>query len=217
MKRAIIFANGKMVEAPDVVKDIQPDDVLIAADGGSHLCKELGLTPEVVIGDFDSLDEDELAIYRDKGIEIIQHPRDKDQTDLELAIALAAKRGIGEVYVIGALGNRWDMSISNILLIALPAFSNLKIHVVEGRQEFFILRSGEQATLDGSPGESISLMPLTGDARGITTEGLEYPLNNESLHFGSSRGVSNRFLEKHAQIIVKEGILLCILNRGREW
>jgi thiamine pyrophosphokinase len=213
MKRAFIIANGKMEAPPDIIKEIRPEDVLIAADGGTQHCKTLGLTPSLIVGDFDSVEAEELAIYQAKGVGTIQHPSYKDETDLELAIALAVERGLDELYIIGALGSRWDMTISNLLLLALPQFSRVNIHVVDGRQDIFLLHGGGNIELDGTPGTTISLIPLGGDARGISTHGLEYPLRNETLHFGSSRGVSNVFVEGHIQIELGQGILLCMLNK----
>ena len=212
MKRAIIFANGKMDNPPAIVGTIQPGDLVIAADGGSYHCKSLGLTPGVIIGDFDSLLPEEITSYKRAGVEIIQYPSHKNETDLELALLHAVKAGANEVYILGALGARWDMTIANIMLIAHPMFNGLKIRLLEGNQEFILLRGKEQVDLKGRPGDAISLIPLAGDTHGITTWGLEYPLKDETLYFGSPRGVSNRFMQDYAQIEVREGVLLCILD-----
>lgn len=213
MKRAIIFANGRMEGPPEFVKDLHPSDLIIAADGGTHHCKSLGITPNVIIGDFDSLDPKEVTSYQQTGVEIIQYPIHKDETDLELVLQFTLKQDVTEVYIIGGLGARWDMTVANILLIAHPMFSRLKIRLLDGSQELVLLRGDEQIELHGRPGYQISLIPLAGDAYGITTHGLEYPLNDETLFFGSPRGVSNVFLQDHAQVFIREGVLLCILNR----
>jgi thiamine pyrophosphokinase len=213
MKRAIIFANGLMEDPPEILLDRQPSDLIIAADGGTHHCKSLGITPNVIIGDFDSLDPKEVTTYQQAGVEIYQYPIRKDETDLELVLQFTMKREFTEIYIIGALGMRWDMTIANILLIAHPMFSRLKIRLLNGSQELILLRGEDQIDLHGQPGYQLSLIPLAGDAHGVTTNGLEYSLNDESLYFASTRGVSNVFLFDHAQVIIKEGVLLCILNR----
>jgi thiamine pyrophosphokinase len=100
-----------METPPPFIKVIDPSDFIIAADGGSHHCKSLGITPNVIIGDFDSLDLKDVNTYRQAGVEIIQHPTHKDETDLELALLLATKHDITHVFIIGALGDRWDMPI----------------------------------------------------------------------------------------------------------
>ena len=216
MKRAIIFANGTMEQPPAIPGGIQPGMLLIAADGGSRHCKTLGLIPSVIIGDFDSLGAEELSQYRERGVEILQHPREKDQTDLELAVRLAIERGMREVYITGALGKRLDMTIANLLLLAMADFAGVKFHVLDGRQEILILRGRGAITLEGLPGDSLSLIPLSGDATGITTHGLKYPMKDEALNFGSSRGVSNLFSDENARIALKQGILLCVFNPGSE-
>lgn len=209
MKRAIIFANGSMEQPPAILHSLLPDDLIIAADGGTNHCKSLGLTPVVIIGDLDSLQQEEVSYYKLSGVEIIQYPRQKDETDLELALQLALKRKADRVYIIGALGARWDMTLANVLLIAHPDFSKMSIRLVEGAQEILLLRGGQQVDLYSRAGTPISLIPLAGDAHGITALGLEYPLEDESLFFGSSRGVSNVFLRNRCTIAIRDGLLLC--------
>lgn len=213
MKRAIIFANGRMEPLPWFTNDIKPSDLIIAADGGSHHCKSLGIIPDVIIGDLDSLDNDAVNSYRNTSVEIIEHPTHKDQTDLELALSLAIKRGITQVFILGALGNRWDMTISNVLLSAKADFTHLSIHFLDGSQELFILRGESRIDLDGRLESIISLIPIEGDCLGITTHGLEYPLDNETLYFGTSRGVSNVISKNQAHIYIKVGMLLICLSR----
>jgi thiamine pyrophosphokinase len=212
MKRAVIFANGRMEAPPPFIKDLHESDLIIAADGGTQHCKSLGITPNVIIGDLDSIDAKELAIYQKAGVKIIQHPSHKDETDLELALLLTVKYEILQVYVIGALGARWDMTIANVLLLANPKFSRLSIHLLDGSQELIILRGKHQLKIKGKPGALISLIPIMGDVLGITTQGLEYALNNETLYFGATRGVSNVFANDYAELTVTDGILLICLE-----
>jgi thiamine pyrophosphokinase len=213
MRRVFIFANGRMDEPPEILKDISSSDLIITADGGTHHCKSLGIIPNVIIGDMDSLASSEVSSYQDAGVLIIQYPTHKDETDLELALQYTVRQGVRDVFIIGALGSRWDMTVANILLISHPDFSSLIIRLLDGSQELTLLRGYQEADIQGRSGSPISLIPLAGDAHGITTHGLEYPLNNETLSYGSSRGVSNVFLQDHARILVKDGLLLlCTLN-----
>jgi thiamine pyrophosphokinase len=212
MKRAVIFANGRMETPPPFIKEIHESDVIIAADGGTQHCKSLSIMPNVIIGDLDSIDSKDLAIYQQAGVKIIQHPSHKDETDLELALLLTVKYEITQVYVIGALGARWDMTIANVLILANPEFSRLSIHLLDGSQELIILRGKSQLNINGKPGAMISLIPISGDVPGITTQGLEYALRNETLSFGATRGVSNVFANDHAELSVTDGILLICLD-----
>jgi thiamine pyrophosphokinase len=210
MKRAFIFANGRMDEPPAILQSIHPDDLIVAADGGAHHCLRLGIKPHIIIGDFDSLGPQEVSQFSQAGIEIIQYPSHKDETDLELALKLVEKREVDEVYIVGALGARWDMTIANILLIAQPKFSRFRIRLIEGKEDFLLIVGKDEVDLQLQTGDALSLIPLAGDAQGITTYGLEYPLKDENLYFGSPRGVSNVCLQDNVRIELKKGLLLCI-------
>ncbi len=209
--RAIIFANGLLNDADAVRAALAPDDVLIAADGGARHCRALGLTPAVVIGDFDSLDGADLARLEAAGVRVIRHPARKDFTDLELALQHAAALGAEEVLIFAALGARWDQTLANLLLPAAPGFERVRIRLIDGPQEMMLLRGGGSLELTGAPGDTVSLIPLGGDAHGVTTHGLEYPLSAGDLQFGATRGVSNVLLGEKAAVQVKDGLLLCIL------
>ena len=207
--RCVIFANGWLKHTPI----LHPGDLIIAADGGARHCLKLGLRPAIVIGDLDSLGEEDLAALKAVGAEIIQYSTRKDYTDLELALRHAQSLGADEILVLGALGKRWDQTVANLLLPA--ALAPMPIRLVDGNQEIRMLRGGESLEVQGRPGDTFSLIPLAGDARGVTTQDLEYPLNQEDLAFGSTRGVSNLLLAGQATISLREGLLLCILIRAQ--
>ena len=204
--RAVLFANGTFSQhfSPD------GEDIVIAADGGAHHCLALGLYPAFVIGDLDSLSENDLENLRRHGAQIVQFPTRKDYTDLELAISYAQDLGADEILILGALGSRWDQTLANLLLPA--GFASAKIRLVDGNQEFYYIRSGETACLSGRPGDTVSLIPLCGEAQGISTRNLEYPLENEPLQLGSTRGVSNVLTADHAQVTLGEGWLVCVIQ-----
>ena len=205
--RTVIFANGTIDNSDSVLRG---KDFIIAADGGAHHCLSLGITPDVVIGDLDSLTADDIKGLQIASVEIIRYPAKKNQTDLELALKLAIDRGADEIVVFGAMGGRWDMSIANILLPAEQNLSNATIRIIDGRHKIILLRAGKKITFRGEKGDILSLIPLGRDALGITTIGLEYPLKDDVLRLGSSRGISNLFVEEIATVYLKQGLLLCV-------
>jgi len=207
--RAVIFANGLIPNPNLALAALQPGDVIIAADGGAHHCQQLGVTPAAVIGDFDSLSPSELSAFQ--AAALIRYPARKDFTDLELALHYALEQGATEMLVLGALGARWDQTLANLLMPAHASFSAVRIRMLDGAQEITLIRPGETLEIAGRPGDTVSLIPLGGDAAGITTHGLEYPLADESLFFGATRGVSNVLLATHAAISLREGLLMCVL------
>ena len=206
--RVILFANGLLKHDHEVRETIQPGDVILAADGGARHCLRLNLVPEEVIGDFDSLNQEALAELQAAGTELIRHPRRKDETDLELAmdavIAMKPKR----IWILGALGKRFDQSLANIFLLARGDFADIDLRLIDGQREIFLIRGFGQ--IEGVPGESVSLLPLHGPAHGVRTQGLLYPLKDETLYPDRTRGISNELIAPSAQITLQSGLLICI-------
>lgn len=205
--RLIIFANGTLSRPPN----IRPDDRVIAADGGLHHALALGIIPQVLIGDLDSVGAAELRLIEEAKSEVRRYDRRKDFTDLELALQYAETQAADQVIIVAALGERWDQTLANLMLPA--AGSDRRIILADGNQEIHYLASGETLELEGRAGDIVSLIPLSAEAAGITTEHLEYPLDDETLFFGSTRGVSNVMLGEHAAITLRRGRLACVLIR----
>jgi thiamine pyrophosphokinase len=189
---------------------VRRGDLIIGADGGAARALGWGLVPHLVIGDMDSLADADQAALAAQGCRLVVHPRSKDETDLELAMIYAAQQGADEIIVLGALGKRLDHTLANILLLALPGLAGAAVRIVQGRLEVRLLRSGEVATLEGEPGDLVSLLPLGGEAHGVTTAGLAWPLQGESLHFGFTRGISNEMVAPRAEIRVDSGCLVIV-------
>ncbi len=212
--RTIICANGILKNPRTLVKSLKPDDFLIAADGGLGHFLFLGIFPNIVIGDLDSITPEQLKTLQSKNVEIIRHPARKDETDLELALLYAVEQGATEILVYGALGARWDMTLGNILLLAHPRLRIVNIILVDENQEVRLLTGGETLTLSAvQVGDTVSLLPLGGDAVGVTTRGLGYPLHGENLKFALTRGLSNVVKTNPVQISLEKG-LLCVIKEG---
>jgi len=214
--RALVFANGDLHDGPAVRRALHEGAgaLIIAADGGARLALACGLTPHLVVGDMDSLSEDDLADLRAHGAIIQRVTAEKDETDLELALLAAAERGAAWVRVLGAAGGRLDQTLANALLLTLDALTGRDVRLVAGQQTLWLIGPGEHA-LDGAPGDTISLIPLGGDARGVRTEGLRYPLRGETLRFGPARGVSNIIAAAGARVALDEGTLVVVHTPGR--
>lgn len=206
MKRAIIFVNGNLSDLRQAKKIILKNDYLICADGGVGHALKLGLTPQTVIGDFDSISLSLQKKLGEKNIELIKHPRKKDETDFELAIQLALKRRFNKIIIFGILGDRIDHFLANIFLITKIQTKNplIKIKIIEGNKEIFILN--KEAIIKGKIGDEVSIIPVSEKLEGLVTEGLEYKLDNEILLFGSTRGVSNVMKKKSAKVTAVSGI-----------
>jgi thiamine pyrophosphokinase len=213
--RAIIFSNGELHYPQAVLNMIRSNDLLIAADGGAVHCRDLRLTPALIIGDLDSLDDELISTFTGQGTEILQYPSRKDETDLELALLYTIEKDFDEIIIFGALGARWDMTLANVFLLAHPQVTNSMISLSDGHQNIWFIRDEETIEISGKPGDIVSLIPIQGEARGITTTNLEYPLKKGKLHFSSTRGISNVLNNTHATIHISEGSLLIIVNHSK--
>ena len=210
-KRALIFANGERVNLEGIRAMLQPEDYFVAADGGLRFLRVLGLKPDLVIGDLDSLPPGELERLRAERVNIQQYPVHKNETDLELALEAAIQAGYRDLRIVGALGGRLDMTLGNIFLLMLPALANLDVRLEDGYDEVFLIRPGEPgARVTGLAGERVSLLPLLGPAEGVRTSGLYYPLNAETLYLERTRGISNVLMSDEAFVSLAAGLLLCI-------
>jgi thiamine pyrophosphokinase len=207
--RAAIFINGQVDDYQQLARWLRPDDILIGADGGTAHILALGLTPNVIVGDLDSLDAGIVDAQRKRGVIVEQHPARKDQTDLELAIARAIRDGADEILLLGAMGGRLDQTFANLLVLARSDWP-VAITLAEGRQIARVLRGRGTLTLTGQPGATVSAIPLSEQVTGITYSGLEYPLHNATLTLGSTRGVSNVLVASPATIHVESGVLLVV-------
>lgn len=209
--RAVLFSNGEVPDPLQLRSILHADDTIISADGGMRHLHALGQTPHTLVGDMDSIDPDRLAALEKAGIEILRFPPAKDETDLELALTIIEQRGFKQVVIVGALGGRFDQTIANLWLLAERSSANFDISFNDGCECVYLILG--ELTVSGEVGDLISLIPYAAPVQGITTEGLEYPLDNETLVPDKTRGLSNVLLANQARISIKSGRLLCIHRR----
>src|SRR6266581_2978297 len=215
MMNVVIFAGGALRPGKAFYAAINSADMFIAADSGAATALQYGCTPRIVVGDFDSLDGLLVEDLGKRGSEIRRAAVEKDETDTELAVQVAIDEGATRITLVGALGGaRFDHTMANILLLA--GIEGVPITLVDGPSMCWLVRGPGSSAIDGQVGDMVSLLPLTSDARGVRTQGLYYPLNEETLYFGKPRGVSNVLIEKHAEVIVEGGMLLVIHMDAQE-
>jgi thiamine pyrophosphokinase len=205
---AVIIANSPDLDIAPYSEQIRTADLLIAADGGALPLLRAGLAPQVAVGDMDSIDAGGLNALVERGVELHRHPREKDETDLELALMYAAVAGADTIDVLGALGGRWDHTLANVALLALPELRGRRVRLLAGDQTLFVVR--DTAQIEGRASDTVSLIPLAGDATGVTTQGLQYQLTDATLSFERARGVSNVLLAPPGQVSLREGLLLIV-------
>ena len=211
--KALILVNGELYR-PDVLRGrihTEVFDLVLGTDGGARYASICDVTPDAIIGDMDSLSDFEQQGFGN--IEFVSYPSEKDETDLELTLLYAVEQGADNIVIIGAMGGRMDMTVANILLLTHANLSSCRIELWHGEQTGWIIKPpGEYIT--GHPGDTVSLLPLGGNASGVTTQGLKYPLRDEELIFGLARGLSNLMEKPSAHIKLSKGLLLAVHTPG---
>jgi thiamine pyrophosphokinase len=205
---AVVFAGGDPPGELSVA-DLPGERFVIAADSGLDHALALGVEVDVLVGDLDSVSPASLSAAREAGMEIREHPTDKDETDLELALALAAEVGSASVVVIGAHGGRVDHWLGNMSLLASSRFAAMRIEARADRSRVYVVR--DRVDIEAEPGQHVSLIPWHGPATGVTTEGLRWALERGTLDSGSTRGISNELTGSSASVSVEEGVLLVVV------
>jgi len=189
--------------------------VVIAADSGVDHALAAGLHVDVAIGDFDSVSVAGLDAAAAGGARVERHPAAKDHTDLELALDEALATGAADIVVVGGDGGRRDHLFANVLVVASPHYASRTIRAHLGRSRVHVLHGGSGAlSLEAEIGELVSLLPVHGPASGIRTKGLRYPLRDETLAAGTTRGVSNVVESSPAEVQLDAGTLAIVFPGG---
>jgi len=207
----VIVCGGRIDNYKYMQKYFKGAKLIIAADSGAHHCKNFHVTPDLLIGDLDSIRENDYAGLAAAGVEIVRFPEEKDYTDSELAVDIAVKKGCSRIILLGVIGTRIDHSLANLYLLRVLLDKGVEGIIADEHNEVRLIN--KSIVLEREEGVNISLLPLQGDVTGITTNGLYYQLEDAILKVGASRGVSNKFSEDVAKVTVKEGYLLVIKAR----
>ncbi len=207
---AIVFAGSQPVSP--AIREWLPDNAdVVAADSGLRVANALGLHVHHLVGDLDSADASEVDAAVASGTTVDRHPAEKDATDLELAFDAAIARGARRVVLVDGGGDRVDHLLGNLLLLASPLLANVSVEAFFGTARVLVVRGGDPpVTIGGALGSLVTLLPLGGPARGISTRGLRYPLRDEELAPGTTRGVSNELAAHTGSVRLASGALLIV-------
>jgi len=186
-------------------------ELVVAADGGARHAAGLGRSIDRWVGDGDSLGSDGVAALRAAGVPVRLVPVDKDASDTELAVLEALDLGADDITIVGALGGaRFDHGLANVTLLDAPALVGRQARLLEPGARVSLLHGPSTIVLEGQAGDVVTLLPLGDDADGVTTEGLRYPLADETLSAGRTRGLSNVRLVGRSRISLHDGRLLVV-------
>jgi len=209
----VLLANGPLTLSPAIKQVIAEAERLVGVDGGSRHLGLLGVRPHLAVGDMDSIPDSLLQEYRQSGVELHLHPPKKDATDLELALELALAGGATRISILGATGGRLDHTLGNLFLLSRCLPTGIPACIMD--QEQCVHLTDQALSLSGAVGDTLSLLPATPEACGVSLTGLEYPLHNATLTFGTSLGMSNVFVKAQASVTLRSGRLFVFhLFRG---
>ncbi|MBE3557092.1 MAG: thiamine diphosphokinase [Firmicutes bacterium] len=189
----------------------QPHDWVVGIDAGNAFLLEHGLRPTIAVGDFDTLPSQTLLQLQQMGVVVQRHPAEKDATDTELALDLALAQGYKEIWLFGGWGSRWDHSLANLYLLEKARRRGARLVLWSPKNCAFLAEVGFQQ-IPKTPAPYLSLVPLDQEVRGITLEGVRYPLTDAVLIRGEGRGISNEILAEKATLRVGSGTLLLCLS-----
>ncbi|NMA95628.1 MAG: thiamine diphosphokinase [Clostridiales bacterium] len=207
--KIVIFSNGRVKDYAYIRNLIGNFDYIICADGGVRHCNEMGLIPNFIIGDMDSAPREILDGYKEAGARIKIVPTEKDDTDTQLAVDKAIEMQPKEIILVGALGDRWDHSYANIMLLYRILKSGIRGHLLDDKN--IITLSNTILHLKGQKGQVLSLLPFGGDVHILNSSGLKYPLNKKTLYTDYPLGMSNVFIDENVIIEIDKGVVLAIM------
>lgn len=191
-------------------------NLLIAADSGMDFLYRNHLTPDIIAGDFDSVDDASLfAFSENHAVEMLRLNPIKDDTDTEFVIREAIRRGAMEITILGATGTRLDHVLANIYLLGIGLEKGIAIELVDAYNRIRMIDKTLEINRAEQFGQFVSVLPIRGDARGVTLKGMKYPLWDAVVPSFSSLGVSNEIIDEKAEISVEQGVLLVVESRDK--
>lgn len=204
----LVFSGGQPLTAVQIAR-LPVADVVIAADSGVDRAHESGCRVDIAVGDFDSVTDAGLAKVEAAGGRVVAHPEAKNETDLELALLEAASLDPDRIVVTAVEGGRPDHHLATLLLLADRRFRHTRVEALVGDTATFTVVH-TRLEFDGVIDDLVSLLPIGGDAAGVETSGLRYPLRGETLAASSPRGMSNLLSSPHASVAVRDGTVMVI-------
>ena len=206
MKHILVVINGDISDYSYYKEQLKTVNFVVAVDGGSRHIKALGLTPDVLLGDFDSIEGYKSFLDQYPSVDVMEFPPKKNYTDSELAVEYVIDQNPDKVTLVGCIGSRMDHTFATVLLLKKFLDAGIDARMLNENNEIRLIDGNYD--IEGRVGDLMSLVPVTMQASGIYLHGFEYPLNDATLVLGSSTGISNVFASEKARIELREGLLL---------
>jgi thiamine pyrophosphokinase len=210
--KILIMTNGEYGRLEWYTENKEEFDRLLCVDGGAAWARKLGITPDLLAGDMDSISEDDLKYMEQQGVQISRYSSRKDHTDTQISLQLAEQLGADEITVWGGIGSRLDHTLSNLYSAAYFVLQGRAIRFDSPDLAIYLVK--DVLRLSGEIGNTVSVLALGDRAEGITLEGFQYPLTNVKVDGMWQIGVSNVIKSKPQVVRVTSGILAVFYYRG---
>ncbi|MDT3424688.1 thiamine pyrophosphokinase [Paenibacillus forsythiae] len=209
-RRTVIFAGGELSEL--FLRELDDEDFIIGADKGALFLVAHGVIPDIAVGDFDSITQEEFRRIEEQCPKVIAcDPVDKDLTDSELALDLALKQQPEDILLFGVTGTRLDQTLASIQMMTRVLQRQISCSIMDLNN--YVTITGSQALVQERGYTYVSLLPVTPEVTGITLEGFQYPLTDATLKLGQSLGISNRLVAPTGTVTILSGLLLIIQSK----
>lgn len=212
-KIAALMLNGDYKDREFYTEKLKNYSYIVCADGASNNIYAMEITPNLLVGDFDSIDSDIFSFYKNKGVEILKFPPEKDYTDSQLALYELIERGYEEIHIYGSFGSRIDHTLGNIGLIYDGFEKNVSIILIDENTKIVGIKEGLNI-INYESDKIFSILAFFGNIEGISIKNAKYTLENFDFRCGLPRGISNEFLNKDVEITIKSGKGICIITNS---
>lgn len=209
--KGLIVGNGEIENSDWLKETIKTIDYIICADGGANHLANIGLKPNLVIGDLDSVKRETLKFLENEKVVIKKYPEEKDYTDTELAIKYLINKGVKEITFVGVIGSRLDHTLANIFLLKNLLDRGIKGKILNDKNTVYVV--DEKIILERKENSFISIIPINTEGAVLTLKGFKYDTDREKFPFSSSYGISNEIIEDQGIIEVHKGICLVIISK----
>jgi len=206
--KGLIISSGDIENYESFIEIVNDYDYILCADGGLRHAQFLGITPDAIIGDFDSISKESLKLVHKLNIPMYRFPIEKNETDTELALKFMLEKGYKNITLIGATGSRIDHTLANMFLLRNLLPYNAVGKIVNNNNIIYLVNN--KIKLTKKDGYYISIIPISTDGVIVSLEGFYYPLKNEGIPFGSTLGISNKIIGEQGIIRIKKGEAIII-------
>lgn len=202
----ILIVSGGKAPSKDIINSyIEQGYEIIAADSGANCLYRYGITPKILLGDFDSIDKEILNYFKDK-TEILTVPKEKDFTDTDLALNIAIERKAKEIVFLGCTGSRMDHFLGNLCVLYKALEKNIKAYIVDENNSITMINS--PTTISGKKGDCFSLIAFKEDVKNLTIKGAKYELNSYYLSLSDNLTLSNEFIKEEVSLTFDSGTVI---------